>query len=145
MLYFEPKGRGTDLAAALQYLNRVLVRRSVVFLISDFLAPDFSRPLTPAARRHDVVAMPVIDPGEEHLPDVGLVALEDAETGELVELDTGSRSVRARYAEAARTRRKALDKLFAARRIDAVPLATNADAILALRAFFERRERRLAA
>ncbi|GAB4169033.1 MAG: DUF58 domain-containing protein [Terrimicrobiaceae bacterium] len=145
MLYFDPQGRGTDLASALQYLNRVLVRRSVVFLISDFLAPDFSRQLTPAARRHDVVAMPIIDPGEEHLPDVGLIALEDAETGELVEIDTGSRSVRAKFAEAALQRRKAMDKLFAARRIDSVPLATDADAILALRSFFENRERRRAA
>jgi len=145
MLYFEPTGRGTDISLALDYLNRVLVRKSVVFFISDFLAPDFSRSLTPAARRHDVVAMPVVDPLEEQLPDVGLVAMEDAETGELVQVNTSSRRVRQRFAEAARHRWRELERLFASRRMDVVTLRTESDPILALRVFFERREKRLAA
>ncbi|MFM8715439.1 MAG: DUF58 domain-containing protein, partial [Spartobacteria bacterium] len=81
MLYFEPKGRGTNLAGALDYMNRVTSRRAVVFMISDFMAPDFTKALTVTSRRHDLVAMPVTDPGESDLPDVGIVTLEDAETG----------------------------------------------------------------
>jgi uncharacterized protein (DUF58 family) len=145
MLYFEPRGRGTNLAVALEYLNKVIERRAVVFIISDFLAPDYTKPFTVASRRHDVVAMPVIDPGEEALPDVGLVTFEDAETGELIEVNTSSQSVRDRFAEAEEKRRRELDKLFGSRGVDVVPLATNEDYLAALRSFFDRRERRLAA
>ena len=81
VLYHQPRGRRTDIAAALEYLNRVVARRAVVFLLSDFQAPDFSRPLAITSRRHDLVAVPVVDPLEESLPDVGRVSLEDAETG----------------------------------------------------------------
>ncbi len=96
MLYFQPKGKRTNLAAALEYLNKVISRRAVVFVISDFLAPDYTKPLTVASRRHDLVAMPVLDPGEERLPDVGLVTFEDAETGEQIEINTSSSAVRQR-------------------------------------------------
>ena len=145
MLFFEPAGRGTDLAGALDTINRMLPRRAVVFVISDFIAPDFSKPLASASRRHDVVAVPVFDPGEQSLPDVGRILLEDAESGELIEIDTGSSSIRDGYRAAAVTRRRELEKLFAARRIDMVPLETNQDCVLALKAFFDRRERRAAA
>lgn len=145
MLYFEPVGQGTDVSEALRYVNRVLNRKAVIFLISDFLAPDFSKPLTAASRRHDVVAMPVYDPGEESLPDIGRVTFEDAETGELMEIDTGSKKIRAGFAGAGEKQRKSVEKLFASRRIDSVTLATNQDYLIALRAFFDRRERRLAA
>jgi uncharacterized protein (DUF58 family) len=145
MLYFEPQGRGTNLGVALEYLNKVVARRSVVFIISDFLSPDYTTPFTVASRRHDMVAMPVIDPGEEALPDVGLVTFEDAETGELIEVNTSSRTVREDFAEAEERRRKDLDKLFGSRGVDVVPLATNEDYLIALRNFFDRRERRMAA
>jgi uncharacterized protein (DUF58 family) len=145
MLYFEPKGRGTNLTGALDYLNRVLSRRAVVFLISDFLAPDFTKALTVTSRRHDLVAMPVRDPGESALPDVGIITLEDAETGEQIDINTSSRAVRQGLADLEEKRRKTLDRLFRSRRVDIVPLATNADYLLALRSFFEQRERRLAA
>jgi len=145
MLYFEPKGRGTNLAGALEYLNKILSRRSVMFLISDFIAPDYLKPLTVASRRHDVVAMPVTDPGEEQLPDIGRVTFEDAETGEQIEIDTSSRAVRNAFAAQEDRRRQALEKLLGSRGVDMVPLATNQDYITALRIFFERRERRMAA
>lgn len=143
MLYFRPKGRGTNLAAALEYANKLLTRRAVVFVISDFLADDFSKPLTVAGRRHDVVAMPIIDPGEEHLPDVGRITFEDAETGEQIEIDTSSRVVRNQFAAEQVRRGKTLNKLFRTRGLDVVSLATNADYLIALRTFFARRERRL--
>ena len=142
MLYFDPKGKGTNLAAALEYLNKILSRRSVVFVVSDFIAPDYTKSLTVAGRRHDVVAMPIVDPGEESLPDVGLITFEDAETGEQIEINTSSRAVRNSFAAEEERRRKALDKLFGSRGIDVVPLATNEDYLIPLRAFFERRERR---
>jgi uncharacterized protein (DUF58 family) len=145
MLYFQPRGRGTNLAAALEYLNKVISRRSVVFLISDFLAADYSKPLTVSSRRHDLVAMPVLDPGEERLPDVGLIVLEDAETGEQIEINTSSSSIRSAFTAEEERRRKALGKLFGSHGIDIVPLATNEDYLVALRTFFERRERRLVA
>lgn len=145
MLYFEPRGRRTDLAGALDYMNRVMARRSVVFLISDFMDNGFEKALTVTGRRHDVVAMPVSDPGEGALPDVGIVTLEDAETGEQIDINTSSRSVRSALRVADENRTNALEKLLRTRRIDVVPLSTGKDYLLALRSFFEQRERRLAA
>ena len=145
MLYFEPTGRGTDLAGALDYMNRVLPRRSVVFLISDFMAEGFEKSLTVTSRRHDVVAMPVSDPGEDELPDVGIVTLEDAETGEQIDINTSSRSIRRGFHEANENRTLILERLLRTRRIDVVPLSTGKDYLIALRSFFEQRERRLAA
>ena len=140
MLYFQPRGRRTNLAAALEYLNKLISRRAVVFVISDFLAPDYSKPLTVTSRRHDLVAMPVIDPGEERLPNVGLITFEDAETGEQVEINTSSSGIREAFAAEEKRRRKNLDKLFGSRGVDVVPLATDEDYLIPLRAFFERRE-----
>lgn len=145
MLYFEPKGTRTNLAVALEYLNKVTPRRAVVFAISDFLAPEYTKALTVASRRHDLVALPIVDPGEETLPDVGLVTFEDAETGEQIEINTSSRAVRNGFAAAEEQRREALEKLLGARGVDIVPLATNQDYLIPLRSFFEKRERRQAA
>jgi uncharacterized protein (DUF58 family) len=145
MLYFEPKGRGTNLAGALDYMNRVISRRAVVFMISDFMAPDFTKALTVTSRRHDLVAMPVTDPGESELPDVGIVTLEDAETGEQIDVNTSSRAVRRGLFELNEERLRALDRLLRSRRVDVVPLSTAEDYLIPLRAFFDQRERRLAA
>jgi uncharacterized protein (DUF58 family) len=145
MLYFEPKGRGTNLAGALDYMNRVISRRAVVFMISDFMAPDFTKALTVTSRRHDLVAMPVTDPGESDLPDVGIVTLEDAETGAQIDVNTSSRAVRRGLFELNGERMRALGRLLRSRRVDVVPLSTAEDYLIPLRAFFEQRERRLAA
>jgi uncharacterized protein (DUF58 family) len=145
MLYFEPKGRKTNIAGALDYLNRIMSRRCVVFAISDFMAPDFTKSLTVTSRRHDLVAMPVIDPGEGEIPDVGIVTLEDAETGEQIDVDTSSRAVREGLAELNEERLRTLERLLRSRRVDIVRLATDEDYLVALRTFFDQRERRLAA
>ncbi|HEY8901997.1 MAG TPA: DUF58 domain-containing protein [Chthoniobacterales bacterium] len=145
MLYFEPRRRGTNVGAALEYLNKVTSRRAVVFMISDFLSPDFVKPLTVAAKRHDLVAMPVIDPGEEELPSVGILTLEDAETGEQIDINTSSRVVANAYAAIEEKRHVDLARLFRQRRIDSIPLRTDTDYLLPLRSFFETRERRQAA
>ncbi|MEI6344559.1 MAG: DUF58 domain-containing protein [Verrucomicrobiota bacterium] len=145
MLYFRPKGNGTDLSGALEYLNKVVTRRALVFLISDFLAGDFSRPLTVSAKRHDMVAISVIDPAEELLPDVGVILLEDPETGEQIEVDTSRKAISKGYAELAEKRSKDLSSLFGARRIDALTLRTDRDYLPVLRSFFDRRGRRIGA
>jgi uncharacterized protein (DUF58 family) len=143
ILFFEPKGRGTNPAVALDYLNQVVHRRSVVFLISDFQAPDFSRALSVTSRRHDLIAIPIIDPREEDLPDVGLLTLEDAETGEQIEINTSDRATRLGLLKAVDQRTAERLRDFRRKRIDAISLKTNDDYVPALRAFFRNRERRL--
>ena len=142
MLYFEPKRKGTNIANALDYLNKVTSRRAVVFVISDFLSADFTKPLTVAAKRHDLVAMPVIDPGEEELPSVGILTLEDAETGEQIDINTSNRAVANAFAAIEERRHADLARLLRQRRIDSIPLRTDRDYLMALRSFFETRERR---
>jgi uncharacterized protein (DUF58 family) len=144
ILFFEPKGRGTDIAGALDTLNRVMHRRAVTFLLSDFQAPDFRKQLGVAARRHDLIAIPIIDPREMEMPDVGRVVLEDAETGERLVVNTSDRRTRVRFAE---TMAAVLDELpitFARYGVDTITLQTDVDYVPALRHFFRNRERRLA-
>jgi uncharacterized protein (DUF58 family) len=143
ILYFEPKGRGTQPAEALDYLNQVLHRRSVVFLISDFQTPDFSRQLGVTSRRHDLIAIPIVDPREEELPDVGRLTLEDAETGEQIEINTSDPATRLGYLKVVDRQTAARLRDFRRKRIDAISLKTDQDYIPALRTFFRTRERRL--
>jgi uncharacterized protein (DUF58 family) len=142
MLYFQPRRRGTNLTGALEYLNKVVTRRAVVFLISDFLDEGYERPLAVTARRHDLIAIPVVDPGEEDLPDVGIVTLEDPETGEQIDVNTSSRALRGAYLALEERRKKSVDQQFRKLGIDMIPLRTNEDYLHVLRAFFARREQR---
>jgi uncharacterized protein (DUF58 family) len=144
ILYFEPTGRGTDVSSALEYLNRVVTRRSVVFLLSDFQTGEFAKALGVSSRRHDLVALPVTDPVEEELPDLGRVVLEDAETGEQIEVNTSSARARTAHRRAAERRRVELEQKLRRARVDTVPLHTNQDYLPELAAFFRRRERRIA-
>src|SRR6516162_10101290 len=118
VLFFQPRRRGTSLREGLDYLNRVLHRRSIVFLMSDFLDKGFEGAFKRTGRRHDLIAVHVGDPREEELPNVGLLEVEDAETGKRRLLDTGSRAVRAAYAERGRARRQALRQLARSAQID---------------------------
>jgi uncharacterized protein (DUF58 family) len=142
ILFFEAKGRGTDIAGALERLNRLIHRRSVVFLVSDFQAEDYSKQLSIAGRRHDLVAMTLVDPREETLPDMGTVRLEDAETGEILEVATGSAAVREAYAAAAAKRAEKLFQELRRASVDRVSLRTDRDWLPALQTFFKNRERR---
>lgn len=142
ILYFEPSGKGTRPELALRYLNKVLSRKAVVFAISDFMVGDFSRDLSVTSQRHDLIALPIVDPCEESLPDVGILTLEDAETGDLIEVNTSDGSLRAAYAHMADKRRQQLQTLFRKNRVDTVSLRTGEDYIPALRAFFKMREHR---
>ena len=142
LLSFEPRGRTTDITAALDYFARVMRKRSVAFLVSDFIAPDFSKPLRVTARRHDVVAVSITDPLELDLPAVGLVELEDAETGEKILIDTSSGTFQHRYRQFNTGRRQQLSDLFAAVSVDHIPLVTDDDYVRDLIRFFRTRERR---
>ncbi len=142
LLSFVPGRRGTDIVVALDYVGRMLRKRSVLFLISDFLAPDFSRSMRVVARRHDLVAVSVSDPCELELPDVGLIGLEDAETGAALLVDTGSARVREEYARLGRERANQLAGLLVSMKVDHIPLLAGSDYVRDLVRFFRTRERR---
>jgi uncharacterized protein (DUF58 family) len=142
ILNFRPGRTGTDIAGALDYLGRVQSRRAVVFLISDFQAEGFEKPLRVLGRRHDVIAVSISDSRESKLPDIGLIELEDAETGETVLIDTGSREVRKRYEAQALGRARELSEMLRSMGIDQIRIETGRAYIRDMMAFFKNRERR---
>jgi len=143
VLYFHPEGRATDLAQALQFLYRTVTKRAVVFVVSDFLAEGYEQPLRVAARKHDVIAVTITDPREEDLPPIGLVDLEDAETGERVLVNASDRRTRDRFRAWAAARRTARESLFRANAIDALELFTDRPYDAHLVRFFHKRARRM--
>ena len=142
ILSLKPAGRGTDIPAALEHLGLVTKRRCVVFLISDFLTPGWRRALRVAARRHDVVAVVLEDPREAELPAVGLVELEEAETGERYVVDTRDWRVRDAFARQASIARVERDRDLRATDVDAIVVGTDRPYTQALLRFFRMRERR---
>ena len=143
VLYFRPRGRRTDLAQALRYMVRTISKRSVVFVVSDFLDEGYAQPLRVAARKHDLIAISVTDPREQELPPVGLLSLEDAETGERIVVDASDRRTRERFRSWAAARREAREGLFRSVGIDSLELTTDRPYDRALVTFFHRRARRL--
>jgi len=143
VLYFRPRGRATDLGAALQFMYRTITKRAVVFVVSDFLAQAYEQPLRVAARKHDVIAITVTDPREEDLPPIGLLDLEDAETGSRVLVDASDRRTRERFRAWAEKRRAARETLFRANAIDNLELFTDRPYEVPLLRFFHRRARRM--
>jgi len=142
ILHIQPKGRKTDINTVLNYVARVQNKRAVVFLISDFRAPDFSKTLRATARRHDVIAISITDRAELELPKAGLVRLADNESGQVTVIDTSNSAVRRRYQALAETRRQSLAQLFKKQAIDHIPLVTDDDYVVDLVRFFRARERR---
>jgi uncharacterized protein (DUF58 family) len=143
ILFFQPTRTGTSVREALDYVNRILRRRAIVFVLSDFLDAGYEKVLKQTGRRHDLVGIRITDAREEDLPAVGLLELEDAETGGRVLLDTGSRHARAAFAAAARRRREELHHLAHQARMDLVEVSTDGGHLDALVHFFQQRERRL--
>jgi uncharacterized protein (DUF58 family) len=150
ILFHTAAGRGTDTAEALDFANHLLHRRAVVFLISDFQTngnpqeerATLRRGLRQTNSRHDLIAIHIEDPREQELPNVGLVALEDAETGELIELDTADAGIRARFHEESLAAVSRLLGDIRSEGIDALELKTNAAYLPVLQRFFKSRERR---
>jgi uncharacterized protein (DUF58 family) len=144
LLYLEPQGRGTDIAAALSYLARVTRRRAIVFLLSDFFDEGYEKQLRAAAVRHEIVALTLADPREEAMPDVGLLDMRDAETGARVVVDTSDRATREAYARRAAEARARRQRAFAAAGVEEIALRTDQPyAVPLLRAFRAREHRRV--
>jgi uncharacterized protein (DUF58 family) len=143
ILYYEPAGRKTDLAQPLIFLNRVTTRRAVVFLLSDFQAVNYEKPLTICSRRHDLIAIPIEDRGEHSLPDIGLVRVEDPETSSIYEIDFSDQRLRSEFSKLAEQERIEREALFRKKSIDSVSLRTDQDYFPLLRSFFIRRAKRL--
>lgn len=137
------EGRGTRLEAGLTYLTRLVKRRAVVFLISDFQDQGYERALRIVARKHDLVPVVVSDPLESALPPVGLLALEDPETGESFVVDTSNRATREALQRVLQAQRQNRNKVFKQMELDHVELGTADDHGLALARFFQKRARRL--
>lgn len=157
ILFFQPVHRGTDLPAALGAINRLLKRKAICFLFSDFLTGDalsgfrssdgepageVERMLKLTAQRHDLICMELTDPREQELPDVGIITLEDAETGDMLEVDTSDRRFRGLYMAENRRRLDAFSTRLKRMGIDHLRLPTDQAYVKEVRRFFKRREMR---
>jgi len=142
LFYHRPEGRKTDIGVPLEYLGRVLTRRAVVFLVSDFLADDFRKPLAVAGRRHDLIAVRMSDRREEALPPMGIVAFEDPETGERLVVDTSDSGVRKAFERQAAAARAAQDRAFRQAKVDVIDIRTGEPYVQPLMRFFRERARR---
>jgi uncharacterized protein (DUF58 family) len=143
VLFFEPSHRGTSLQEGLDHLNRVLRRKAIVFLFSDFLDPHYEKSFRRTARRHELIAVRLGDPREELLPDVGLVELEDNETGVRLLVDTSSAPMRQAYEARGQERREALRKLARSASVDLIEASTDGGHLDELVRFFRKRQKRL--
>ncbi len=156
ILFFEPVNRGTDIILALNTLNRILRRKAIVFLLSDFLTEDSLSWIRPATnttgdlfktitltnKRHDLICVDISDPREFALPNVGIITLEDAESGEMVEVDTGNSEYRLLYEQQNSRRCASLERGFRQGGVDHLSVSTDRPYVSALREFFRLRERR---
>jgi uncharacterized protein (DUF58 family) len=142
LLYHKPEGRGTDIGVALEYLSRVVSRRAVVFLVSDFMGENFFRPLSVVGKRHDLIAVRMRDEREAELPPIGLLEMEDPETGERLVVNTSDPAFREAFAQSAKRRREDLDRDFRRCQVDVIDIETGQPYVEPLMRFFQRRMRR---
>jgi uncharacterized protein (DUF58 family) len=142
VLYFRPENKGTDINLALEFLGRVIKRRAIVFLISDFLSGEFEKLIRIANKRHDVIAVRITDPRELELPDVGFLELEDAETGEQILIDTKDPNIRKSFSDTAYRERSILDRMFRSMDLDNIQILTDKPYIEPLMGFFRLRAKR---
>ncbi|MDP6693965.1 MAG: hypothetical protein QF444_06515, partial [Phycisphaerales bacterium] len=142
LLALEPEGRGTDLAGALEFLGKVQRKRSIVFLVSDLQDRNWQHPLKIANKRHDVVAVSTEDPAESNLQNVGLIRMENPETGETRVIDSSSKRVRQVWSQLATESRIAVEQTLRRCKVDQIQIKTGEPFTGALRQFFTRREER---
>lgn len=142
VLASEETRHGTDIAGALRFLNNVQKRKAVVFLVSDFLDDGYVRELRVTAKKHDVICCPVSDPVEHDLPDVGLLEIQDPESGDLGLVDTSSRAVRNVFRDNARREQDALERMLRRLKVDTIALSTARPLVDDVRALFRRRQLR---
>jgi uncharacterized protein (DUF58 family) len=141
IIYHKPAGSGTDLSIALKYLNNIVKKRSIVFILSDFLTPPFDTPLRVASKRHDVIGMHIYDRSEYQLPDVGLLKVSDLETGRMLVIDTSDRRIRKQYEQYFASKRRDFKQLFHKLGLDTVEVQVREDYVKVLRNFFKKRIR----
>lgn len=144
VLNFSPGRSGTDIGEGIDYIGRVTNKKSVLFLVSDFLQEGYENKVSILAKRHDLIAISITDPREISMPDCGLVQLEDAETGEMLLIDTGSAAFRKKYKVLGKQRLDRLRKLFRSMDVDHIEVTTGSDYLFDLIRFFKARERRSA-
>ena len=142
VIYFQPEGVGTDISLALEYFSKVIKRKSVVFLVSDFFFEGYAKPLQLANKKHDVIAVKICDPREVRFENVGLIELEDAETGEVVLINTGSREFRREFTARADEDLQNLKRSFKLINTDFFNIQTDQSYIAPLVDFFRMREKR---
>jgi len=142
LLYFEPEAKKTNISVALEYLSNVVRKRSIVFLISDFISEDFSRALKIVNKKHDVVAINITDPREKELPDVGFIELEDAENGEIITIDSTDSELRNLYYTYNQKQKEDRDRLFKSMNVDFIDISTDKSYIEPLIKFFRMRAKR---
>jgi len=139
LLYFKPENRGTDISAALDFLSKVARRKSVVFLISDFIAKGYARSLRVVSKRHDLISISISDPGEKAIPQIGFLTLEDAETGEIIVVDTFSSRIREEYKKLAGKAKEERKRLFTGNKVDEIEITTDVPYVSPLMRFFKER------
>jgi uncharacterized protein (DUF58 family) len=142
LLYFEPEGRRTDIAGALEYLAHVVRRRAVVFLVSDFIAEGYEKALAVAGRRHDVIAIRMGDRRETDLPAIGYMAFEDAESGDRLLVNTSHSGFREAFERQTRETRVAMERIFKKTKVDVIDVETGQEYVEPLMRFFRERARR---
>ncbi|MBF0217845.1 MAG: DUF58 domain-containing protein [Candidatus Omnitrophica bacterium] len=142
-LYNKPKGKGTDINMALRYLNQVLKRRAIVFIVSDFMAPDYKDLLGITNKKNDLIGAVIVDPAEAELPKAGVVRMHDAETGEIALIDTSKKKVREFYLKKVAAFSEERTKRFQAVNVDSIEIRTDKSYVEPLIRFFKMRERRL--
>ncbi len=142
VLAFEPTGKGTDIAGALEYFSAVIKKRSICFILSDFMSKEFERPLKIASKKHDLVALRIYDTREETLPNIGLVPMQDSETEKIQFVDTSSKKVRDNFAKNRALKTEKLRKLLPASGVDLIDITTGTDYVKPLINFFKTRGKR---
>ncbi|HXV28192.1 MAG TPA: DUF58 domain-containing protein [bacterium] len=143
ILYYKPQRKQTRLESALEYLHRILTRTAVVFLISDFIDQGFEKALKILSRRHDVIAIHLMDRRERDIPNIGLVEMEDRETGKVMLADFSNAALRKTYQQKAKDRDDKLDRLFKTLGVDKISIMAEGSYIEPLMKFFKIREQRL--
>jgi len=144
ILFYQPEEAQTDLSVALEYLSRIIKRRSIIFLISDFLTTDYEKALQVANKKHDIIAIDIIDPREIELPNIGFLELEDAETGETILVDTSNAGIRSGFFSHAHHDREEREKFFKSIGVDNINVYTDRSYVEPIVKFFRMRARRLA-
>jgi len=142
LLYHKPKGSKTDIGKVLEYLSKVGRKRSVVFIVSDFISEDYLKALRIANKKHDITAISISDPREREIPKVGFLELEDAETGEIILVDTSDGSLRELYALNASKEKTQREKMFKAMNVDFIDISTAQSYIEPVIRFFRMRAKR---